>query len=113
MSKDRLASMVTALVLSGIGGGYLWVQDVSVRLSLVEDDLGETVDVIGMLHPPSPTAALPVEPLFLTDGKEDKHEERKRALQKLRAQMESAAPGDDDDSAGGSPRPLPEPPAES
>lgn len=113
MSKDRLAGIVTALVLSGIGGGYVWVQDVSVRLSLVEDDLGETVDVIGILHPPSPTAALPVEPLFLTDGKEEKHEERQRALQKLRAQAVEVPSGDDDDSAGGSPRTLPEPPGES
>jgi len=113
MSKDRLAGILTALFLSGIGGGYLWVQDVSVRLSLVEDDLGETVDVIGILHPPSPSAALTVEPLFLTDGKEEKHEQRQRALQKLRAQMNQAPSGDDDDSAGGPPLPLPEPPGES
>ena len=113
MSKDRLSGMVTALVLSGIGGGYIWVQDVSVRLSLGEDDLGETVEVIGLLHPPSPSASLPVQPLFLTDGKEEKHEERKRALQKLRAQMNQAPSGDDDDSAGSPPITLPEPPGES
>ena len=113
MSKDRLLGMISTLVVSAIGAGFLWVQAIGTRVALIEDDLTETVDVMMVLHPRGPAASLAVEPLFFTDDKEKQHEERQRALKELRAQMVEPPPGDADDSAGGSPRPLQEPPQES
>ena len=113
MSKDRLLGMASALIVSAIGAGFVWVQDIGTRLALVEDDLTETVDVMMVLHPRSPSASLPPGSFFLADGKQQQHQERKRALNQLRQQTVKQPPGDDDDSASGTPPLPPEPRKES
>jgi hypothetical protein len=93
---DHLVKIAVALVTSAIVGGFVWVQEMSTRLALVEDDLGETVDVIALLHPPQ-RAELLQEQVFHTG---DKREQMKSKLEQLKQQIAAPPPkGDDDDSA--------------
>ena len=59
------ASLMTASIIAG----FSFIKDVESRLAIIEDDLGETVEVVGMLHPPS-RASLSVESeTFYADNK--------------------------------------------
>ena len=73
------ASLMTASIIAG----FSFIKDVESRLAIIEDDLGETVEVVGMLHPPS-RASLSVESeTFYADNKKKK---RKKTLDRLREQ---------------------------
>lgn len=98
--SSKIGGIAVAVVTSAIIGGFVWVQDVSTRMALIEDDLGETVDVIALLHPPSKSARLVADQeAFLTGGKS---EQRRSKLQQLKRQVAETAPeGDDDDSSAG------------
>jgi hypothetical protein len=96
MVKLNLTGILTTLLTTLIVGGFVWVQEIGTRLALVEDDLGETVDVISLLHPPQ-RAELLQEQVFHTS---DKHEQRRSKLEQLKQQCEEPPPvGDDDDSS--------------
>ena len=79
--KDRLNGIVAALVTASLLGGFAWVQEIGTRLALVEDDLGETVDVIALLHPPTRAELRTASEVFHTS---DKHEQRRRKLKQLK-----------------------------
>jgi hypothetical protein len=95
--KDRLNGFLAAVITASLMGGFAWVQEMSIRLALVEDDLGETVDVISLLHPPQRAEVLQ-QPAFHTS---DKAEQRRSKLEQLREQCEvpPEPKGDDDDSS--------------
>jgi len=96
--KDKINGTVAALVTAALVGGFAWVQEIGTRLALVEDDLGETVDVIALLHPPQRASAERASEAFHTG---DAHQQRRSKLERLREQCEvpPERQGDDDDSA--------------
>ena len=98
--SSKVGGIAVTVVTSAIIGGFVWVQDVSTRLALVEDDLGETVDVISLLHPPSKTTELVADQEVFFTG--DKGERRRSKLEQLKRQVAETPPkGDDDDSSVG------------
>ena len=54
MTKDNLNKLVLTIITATIFGGWNWIRDIETRIAIIEDDLDETVTVIGVLHPPSP-----------------------------------------------------------
>ena len=89
--SGKIGGIAVAVVTSAIIGGFVWVQDIGTRVAIIEDDLGETVDVISLLHPPSSSAHLTAwQEVSLTGSTRNKLE-----------QLKKQAKGDDDDSAGG------------
>lgn len=54
MTKDNLTKLVLTLLTASLFGGWSWIRDIETRIAILEDDLDETVTVIGVLHPPSP-----------------------------------------------------------
>lgn len=95
--SSKVSGIAAAVATSAIIGGFVWVQEVSTRLALVEDDLGETVDVISLLHPPSMGQVAEEQETFLAS---DKRQELRSKLEQLKQQVAvPPAKGDDDDSA--------------
>ena len=89
--SNKIGGIAVAVATSAIIGGFVWVQEIGTRVAIVEDDLGEAVDVISLLHPPSSSAQLAVEQETLLTGT------TRSKLEQLKKQ----AIGDDDDSSAG------------
>lgn len=89
--SNKVGGIAVAVVTSAIIGGFVWVQEIGTRVAIVEDDLGEAVDVISLLHPPSSSAQLAVEQEAVFTGT------TRSKLEQLKKQ----AKGDDDDSSSG------------
>ena len=49
----KIAGVAVSVLTATMLGGAAWVRDVDIRLSIVEDDLTETVEIVGLLHPPT------------------------------------------------------------
>ena len=62
MTKDNLNKLVLTIITATIFGGWNWIRDIETRIAIIEDDLDETVTVIGVLHPPSPIRPRPFSP---------------------------------------------------
>ena len=73
------ASLMTATIIAG----FSFIKEVESRLAIIEDDLGETVEVVGMLHPPQRASVAAKYRIYYTDNKEKK---RKKTLDRLREQ---------------------------
>lgn len=78
------ASLMTASIIAG----FSFIKDVESRLAIIEDDLGETVEVVGMLHPPQRASvddSFVGPPVTYADNKKEK---RKKILDRLKEQAE-------------------------
>lgn len=74
------ASLMTASIIAG----FSFIKDVESRLAIIEDDLGETVEVVGMLHPPQRASVSDVSDVTYADNKKKK---RKKTLDRLKDQV--------------------------
>ena len=69
---------------ASIIAGFSFIKDVESRLAIIEDDLGETVEVVGMLHPPQRASVHDVADVTYADNKKKK---RKKTLERLKDQV--------------------------
>jgi alpha/beta superfamily hydrolase len=50
--KEISTKLIMALLTAALLGGFSFVKDIESRLAVIEDDLDETVKIVGSLHPP-------------------------------------------------------------
>jgi|TARA_Y100000310_G_scaffold239067_1_gene242618 hypothetical protein len=50
--STKLIGVGMALLTAALLGGVSFVKDIESRLAVIEDDLNETVKIVGSLHPP-------------------------------------------------------------
>lgn len=92
MTRENLQKLVLAILSAAIFGGWTWIRDIETRIAIIEDDLDETVTIIGALHPPSPSPSamygapelLQAGILPLGDGCGARCKERRGKLRELR-----------------------------
>lgn len=83
--STKLIAIVATLLTTAILGGFSFIKEVESRLAIIEDDLGETVDVVGMLHPPQRASIHDTPDVTYADNKKKK---RKKTLDRLKKQAE-------------------------
>ena len=95
-----LQKILVSVVIAAILGAFAWGREVDKKLVLLDvlsGDLDDVVDTMKMLHPPRgverPTQ---LDVFFGSDGRSSK---RRKTLERLRQQVETPPPGDDDASA--------------
>ena len=49
---NRVQGIIVALIVAAIIGGWNWMQDMTTRVALLEDDLTETIEVLHTINRP-------------------------------------------------------------
>lgn len=111
MTKANLQKLVLAILSAAIFGSFTWIRDMDLRMAIIEDDLDETVTIIGVLHPPSPSPSAILAPPELMraglvptgDGCGPRCKKRRQKLKELRPERPppDAAPSPDGSTDGG------------
>ena len=83
--STKIIAIVASLLTTAILGGFSFIKEVESRLAIIEDDLGETVEVVGLLHPPQRAEVFKNSDIAYTDSKDKK---RKEILDRLKKQAE-------------------------
>tara|TARA_R110000744_G_scaffold44498_4_gene99248 strand:- start:1173 stop:1499 length:327 start_codon:yes stop_codon:yes gene_type:complete len=83
--STKLITVVASLLAAAILGGFSFIKQVESRLAVIEDDLGETIEVVGLLHPPQRASLVEDSDIAYADNKKKK---RKEILDRLKRQVE-------------------------
>tara|TARA_Y100000310_G_scaffold58087_1_gene53287 strand:- start:682 stop:1017 length:336 start_codon:yes stop_codon:yes gene_type:complete len=83
--STKILAVIASLMTTAIIGGFSFIKQVESRLAVIEDDLGETVEIVGMLHPPQRSSVHITPEVYYADNKKKK---RKKILDRLKKQIE-------------------------
>ena len=82
---NRIQAIIVALIVAAIIGGWNWMQDMTTRVAIIEDDLTETIEVLHTLIQPRPRR-----PAAVREIKERKKRKQTRRA-KRRSQLKELA----------------------
>ncbi len=82
--STKVLAVIASLMTTSIIAGFSFIKQVESRLAVIEDDLGETVEVVGMLHPPQRSSVHVTPEIYYADRKKKK---RKKVLDRLKKQV--------------------------
>ena len=82
--STKVLAVIASLMTTAVIAGFSFIKQVESRLAVIEDDLGETVEVVGMLHPPQRSSVHVTPEIYYADSKKKK---RKKVLDRLKKQV--------------------------